>query len=59
MQKSLWVRTIEILYRGLKSLNKLNAVKEVKRLAIAKALVLTNDFNFLKILLNPIVEAVF
>jgi hypothetical protein len=33
--------------------------KEVKRVVIAKVLVLTNDFNFLKILLNPIIKAAF
>jgi hypothetical protein len=48
-----------MLYKGLKSLNKLNIVKEVKRLVIAKVLVPTNNFNFLKILLNSIVEATF
>jgi hypothetical protein len=48
-----------MLYKGLKSLNKLNIIKEVERVAIAKALVLTNNFNFPKILLNPIVEATF
>jgi hypothetical protein len=48
-----------MLYRGLKSLNKLNAAEEVKRIAMAKALVLTNDFNFLKILLNLIIKATF
>jgi hypothetical protein len=48
-----------MLYRGFKSLDKLNIVKEAERLAIVKALVLTNDFNFFKIPLNPIVEATF
>jgi hypothetical protein len=48
-----------MLHKGLKSLNKLNAVKEVKRVVITKALVLINNFNFLKILLNPIVKATF
>jgi hypothetical protein len=48
-----------MLYRGLKSLNKLNIVKEVERLVIAKALVSISNFNFPKILLNPIVEAIF
>jgi hypothetical protein len=48
-----------MLYRGLKSLNKLNAVEEVERVAIAKVLVPINNFNFPKILLNPIVKAAF
>jgi hypothetical protein len=48
-----------MLYKGLKSLDKLNAAEEVERLAIAKALVPTNAFNFLKIPLNPIIEAAF
>jgi hypothetical protein len=48
-----------MLYKGLKSLNKLNIVKEVKRVVIAKALVLINNFNFFKIPLNLIVEAAF
>jgi hypothetical protein len=53
------VHTIKILYKGLKSLNKLNIVKEVKRSVIAKALVPINDFNFPKIPLNPIIKATF
>jgi hypothetical protein len=48
-----------MLYKGLKSLNKLNIVKEAKRVAMAKALVLINNFNFPKILLNLIVKATF
>jgi hypothetical protein len=48
-----------MLYKGLKSLNKLDIAKEVKRVVIAKVLVLINNFNFLKILLNPIIEATF
>jgi hypothetical protein len=48
-----------MLYKGFKSLNKLNIAKEVKRVAIAKALVPISNFNFLKILLNPIIEATF
>jgi hypothetical protein len=48
-----------MLYKGFKSLNKLDIVKKAKRLAIAKALVLTNNFNFLKILLNLIIKATF
>jgi hypothetical protein len=48
-----------MLYKGLKFLNKLDIAEEVKRLAMAKILVPTNDFNFLKIPLNPIVKATF
>jgi hypothetical protein len=48
-----------MLCRGLKSLNKLNIVKKVERVAIVKVLVSTSNFNFLKILLNPIVKATF
>ena len=47
-----------MLYRGLKSLNKLDIIKEVERVAMAKIIISINDFNFPKILLNPIkVEA--
>jgi hypothetical protein len=59
MQKSFWVHIIKILYKSLKSLDKLNIVEKVKRLAIAKVLILINNFDFLKILLNSIVEAIF
>jgi hypothetical protein len=48
-----------MLYKGLKSLNKLNAIKEVKRVVIAKVSILISDFNFPKIPLNPIVKAAF
>jgi hypothetical protein len=48
-----------MLYKGFKSLNKLNIVKEVKRVVVAKVLVFTYNFNFFKILLNPIVKAAF
>jgi hypothetical protein len=48
-----------MLYRGLKSLDKLDIIEEVKRLAIAKALVPTNNFDFLKIPLNFIIKAIF
>jgi hypothetical protein len=48
-----------MLYKGLKSLNKLNIVKEVKRVVIAKALIPINNFNFPKILLNLIIKAAF
>jgi hypothetical protein len=53
------MHAIEILHKGLKSLNKLDIAKEVKRLAMAKALAPISNFNFLKILLNPIIEAAF
>jgi hypothetical protein len=48
-----------MLYKGFKFLNKLDIVKKVKRVVIAKALVLINNFNFLKILLNSIIKAAF
>ena len=48
-----------MLHKGLKSLNKLDIVKKVERLVITKALVFTNNFNFLKILLNFIIKAAF
>jgi hypothetical protein len=48
-----------MLYKGFKSLNKLDIVKEVKRMAIAKALVFINNFNFFKILFNSIIKAAF
>jgi hypothetical protein len=50
---------MKMLHKGFKSLNKLNAAKEVKRVVIAKALVLTSNFNFLKIPLNLIIKAAF
>jgi hypothetical protein len=48
-----------MLYKGLKSLNKLNIVKEAERVIMAKVLVLINNFNFFKILLNLIIKATF
>jgi hypothetical protein len=48
-----------MLYKGFKSLNKLNIVEKVERLVMAKVLTLINNFDFLKILLNPIIEAAF
>jgi hypothetical protein len=48
-----------MLYKGLKSLNKLNTIKEVKRVIIAKTLALISNFNFPKILLNSIIKATF
>jgi hypothetical protein len=48
-----------MLYRGLKSLDELDIVKEAERVIIAKISVSINNFNFFKILLNPIKEAAF
>jgi hypothetical protein len=48
-----------MLYKGLKSLNKLNIVKKAKRVIIAKVLIPINNFNFLKIPLNLIIKAAF
>ena len=45
---------IEILYRGLRTLNKLDIREEVERVAIAKITILINNFDFPKILLDPI-----
>jgi hypothetical protein len=43
-----------MLYYSLKTLNKLNAVEEAERVAAAKIIVSTSNFNFLKILLDSI-----
>jgi hypothetical protein len=43
-----------MLYRGLRTLNKLNTIEEVKKMAAAKVTVSTSDFNFPEIPLNPI-----
>jgi hypothetical protein len=43
-----------MLYKGLKSLDKLNIAKEVKRVAIANNTLLINNLYFPKILLNLI-----
>jgi hypothetical protein len=48
-----------MLYKGFKSLDKLDIIKEAERVIIAKVLIPTNDFNFLKILLNSIIKATF
>jgi hypothetical protein len=48
-----------MLYKGLKSLNELNIIKEAERVAMAKVFVSINNFNFPKILLNSIKEAAF
>ena len=47
-----------MLYKGLKTLDKLDIIKEAERVAVAKASVSINNFNFPKILLDLIkVEA--
>ena len=43
-----------MLYRGLRTLNKLDIIEEAERVAMAKVSVFISDFNFFKILLNPI-----
>jgi hypothetical protein len=48
-----------MLYKGFKSLNKLDIAEEAERVAIAKVLIPINNFNFFKILLNPIIKATF
>jgi hypothetical protein len=43
-----------MLYKGLRTLNELDVIKEAERVAIAKITVSTSDFNFPEILLDPI-----
>jgi hypothetical protein len=43
-----------MLYKGLKTLDKLDAAEEAKRVIIAKVSVFISGFNFPKILLNSI-----
>ena len=43
-----------MLYRGLRTLNKLNIVEEAERMAVAKIIISINNFDFPKILLNSI-----
>jgi hypothetical protein len=43
-----------MLYKGLRTLNKLNTIKELKRVIIAKIIIFINNFDFSKILLNSI-----
>jgi hypothetical protein len=50
---------MEMLHKGLKSLDELNIIKEAERVAITKVLVPISNFDFPKILLNPIKEADF
>jgi hypothetical protein len=52
MQKSFYIYTLEMLYKGLNSLNKLNIAKEVKRIIMANNALFINNLYFLKILLN-------
>jgi hypothetical protein len=54
MQKSLWTCAIEILYRGLRTLNELDVVEEAERVAMAKIIVSISNFDFLEVLLDPI-----
>jgi hypothetical protein len=37
-----------MLYKGFKSLNKLNTAEEAERVVMAKTLALINNFNFLR-----------
>jgi hypothetical protein len=47
-----------MLYKGLRTLNKLDVVEEVKKVAIVKIIVSINNFDFSKILLDLVkVEA--
>jgi hypothetical protein len=43
-----------MLYRGLRTLNKLDIVEEAERVAVAKITIPISDFNFPEILLNLI-----
>jgi hypothetical protein len=43
-----------MLYKGLKSLDKLDIVEEAERVTAAKITVLISDFNFSEIPLNSI-----
>jgi hypothetical protein len=54
MQKSLWTRAAEMLYRGLRTLNKLDAVEEAERVAATKITIPTSNFDFPEILLDPV-----
>ena len=45
---------IEMLYSGLRTLNKLDIIEEAERVVIAKITVSINNFDFPKILLDPI-----
>jgi hypothetical protein len=54
MQKSLWTYTIEMLYRGLRTLDELDIIEEAERVAMAKITVPISGFNFPEILLDLI-----
>jgi hypothetical protein len=43
-----------MLYRGLRTLNKLDIIEEAERVVIAKITISINNFNFPKILLDSI-----
>jgi hypothetical protein len=45
---------MEMLYRGLRTLNELDIVEEVERVAVAKITVSISDFDFPEILLDPV-----
>ena len=42
-----------MLHQGLRTLNKLNVIKEAEKVAATKITIPISDFNFSKILLNP------
>jgi hypothetical protein len=48
-----------MLYKGLKSLNKLNIIKEVKRVIIINNNLSINNLYFFKILLNLVKVFIF
>jgi hypothetical protein len=43
-----------MLYRGLRTLDKLDIIKEAERVTTAKITISISDFDFPEILLNPI-----
>lgn len=53
-QRSLRTRGREMLRRGLKSLDELDAAEEAERVATAKITVPTGDFDFPEIPLDPV-----
>jgi len=54
MQKSLRTRAAEMLRRGLRTLDELDAAEEAERVATAKITVPTGDFDFPEIPLDPV-----
>jgi hypothetical protein len=54
MQKSLWTCAAEMLHRGLRTLDELDVIEEAERVAAAKIIVSTSDFDFPKIPLDPV-----